>query len=181
MDQRAFVFAARGHCIKGKQCQHITVKNQNMSLGSKQSSLFSFYALPSDGKLKGAVVQYVWSNLRHDQMANLIFHHLATWNNENLPNTIKKDWSKFLIALKLPKIVNFLPKTGPTFVFATRGHCIKGKQCQQVTLINKTICLCSDHIFLLCTSLWWQTERRAGPFIILLQPIQMLIGLEKIN
>ena len=44
MDQRAFVFAARGHCIKGKQCQHITVKNQNMSLGSKQSSLFSFYA-----------------------------------------------------------------------------------------------------------------------------------------
>ena len=30
-DQRAFVFAAREHCIKGKQCQHITVKNQNMS------------------------------------------------------------------------------------------------------------------------------------------------------
>ena len=58
MDQHAFAFATRGHCIKGKQCQHITVKNQNMSLGSKQSSLFYFYALLSGGKLKGAVVHY---------------------------------------------------------------------------------------------------------------------------
>ena len=56
MDQRAFVFATRGHCIQGKQCQHITIKNQKMSLCSKQSSLFSFYALPSGGKSKGAVV-----------------------------------------------------------------------------------------------------------------------------
>ena len=55
MDQRSFVFATRGHCIKGKQHQHITLKNQNMSLCSKQSSLFSFYAQPSGGKLKGAV------------------------------------------------------------------------------------------------------------------------------
>ena len=59
MDQRAFVFAARGHCINGKQCQHITVKNKNMSLGSRQSSLFSFYVLPSGGKSKGAVVHYI--------------------------------------------------------------------------------------------------------------------------
>ena len=56
MDQRTFVFAIRGHCIKGKQCLHITIKNQNISLCSKQSSLFSFYALPSGGKSKGAVV-----------------------------------------------------------------------------------------------------------------------------
>ena len=38
-DQRAFVFAAREHCIKGKQCQHITIKNQNMSLCSKHRNL----------------------------------------------------------------------------------------------------------------------------------------------
>ena len=56
MDQRTFVFATRGHCIKGKQWQHITIQNQNMSLCSKQSSLFSFYALPSGGKSKSMVV-----------------------------------------------------------------------------------------------------------------------------
>ena len=64
MDQRAFAFATRGHCIKGKQCQHITITNQNMSLCSKQSSLFSFYALPSGGKSKGAVV--------HSQKGNTV-------------------------------------------------------------------------------------------------------------
>ena len=58
MDQHTFVFATRGHCIKGKQWQHITIKNQNMSYCSKQSSLFYFYTLPSGGKSKGAVVQF---------------------------------------------------------------------------------------------------------------------------
>ena len=28
MDQHAFVFATRGHCIKGKQCYHIVIKNK---------------------------------------------------------------------------------------------------------------------------------------------------------
>ena len=56
MDQRTFVFATRGHCIKGKQWQHITIQNQNMSLCSKQSSLFSFIVLPSGGKSKSMVV-----------------------------------------------------------------------------------------------------------------------------
>ena len=28
MDQRAFVFATRGHCIIGKQCLHIAIKNK---------------------------------------------------------------------------------------------------------------------------------------------------------
>ena len=56
MDQRTFVFATRGHWIKGKQCQHITIKNQNISLCSKQSSLFSFYALASGGKSKDVAV-----------------------------------------------------------------------------------------------------------------------------
>ena len=30
MDQRVFVFATIGHCIKGKQWQHITIKNLNL-------------------------------------------------------------------------------------------------------------------------------------------------------
>ena len=37
---------------------HCSLK-QNMCLCSKQSGLFSFYALPSGGKLKDAVVHYV--------------------------------------------------------------------------------------------------------------------------
>ena len=59
-----FVFVTRGHCIKGKHFQHITIKNQYMSLCSKQSSLFSFYALHSGGKLKGAVVHLYLSKKR---------------------------------------------------------------------------------------------------------------------
>ena len=46
MDQRTFVFATRGLCIKGKQCQHVTLNNKTICLCSKQSSLFSFCALP---------------------------------------------------------------------------------------------------------------------------------------
>ena len=54
------VFATRGHCIKGKQCQYITIKNQNMSLCSTKPSLISFYALPCGGKSKGAVVHWAY-------------------------------------------------------------------------------------------------------------------------
>ena len=54
MDHRIFWFATRGQCIKGKQCN----LKQNMCLCSKQSSLFSFYALPSGSKSKEAVVHY---------------------------------------------------------------------------------------------------------------------------
>ena len=44
--------STRWQCIKGQHCN----LKQNMCLCSKQSSLFSFYALPSGGKLKDAVV-----------------------------------------------------------------------------------------------------------------------------
>ena len=44
------------HCIKGKQCQCITCENQILCFRSKQSSLFSFYTLPSGGNSKGAMV-----------------------------------------------------------------------------------------------------------------------------
>ena len=54
MDHRVFQFATRGQCIKAKQCY----LNQNMCLHLKQSSLFSFYALPSGGKSKDAVVHW---------------------------------------------------------------------------------------------------------------------------
>ena len=57
VDQGIFVFGTIGHCIKGKQCQHITIKNKNVFC-SKQSSLFSFYALPSGGKSKGPFKKY---------------------------------------------------------------------------------------------------------------------------
>ena len=59
MDQRSFVFATRGHCIKGKQYQHITIKNQNICLCSKQSSLFSFpftMHCPLGGKSRGEIL-----------------------------------------------------------------------------------------------------------------------------
>ena len=52
------------------------------------------------------------------------------------------------------------------FRFATRGQCIKGKQCYPLqfktkyVLVFKTIQL----IFLLCTALWWQIERGGGSF-----------------
>ena len=46
-------FATRGHCIKSKKCHTITVRNNKISLCSKRASLFSFFAQPSSGKLKG--------------------------------------------------------------------------------------------------------------------------------
>ena len=51
MDHRVFRFATRGQCI----IAHCNLK-QNMCFSLKQSSLFSFYALPSGGKSKGMVV-----------------------------------------------------------------------------------------------------------------------------
>ena len=52
MDQLAFQFATRGYCIKDN-----TYKYKNY-LCSKQSSLLSFYAVPFNGKLKGALANY---------------------------------------------------------------------------------------------------------------------------
>ena len=46
MDQRTFVFATRGHCIKGKQCQHVTLGNKTIGLCYKQSRLFYFMHCP---------------------------------------------------------------------------------------------------------------------------------------
>ena len=83
MDQHTFVFATRGHCKKGKQCQRITIKNQNMSLCSKQSSLFSFYALPSGSKSKGKVVHYTIASSNvgklHGQQCDQIWRNFAAW------------------------------------------------------------------------------------------------------
>ena len=64
MDHRIFQFATRGQSIKG--LAHYNLK-QNMCLCSKQSSLFSFYALPSGGKSKDAVVHLlqVWLLIWH--------------------------------------------------------------------------------------------------------------------
>ena len=56
MEQCAFQFDARVHCRKGKQCHNITIANKN-NLCSKISSIFSFYAVPTSGKLKGTLVQ----------------------------------------------------------------------------------------------------------------------------
>ena len=47
--------------------QRITIKNQNMSLCSKQSILFSFYAQPSGGKSKSAVVHFLCKIWKHFQ------------------------------------------------------------------------------------------------------------------
>ena len=52
MDQKTFQFSTRGHCIKGQQYHRITITNKNLSLCSVQSSLFSFYAVPSSCTLK---------------------------------------------------------------------------------------------------------------------------------
>ena len=63
MDHRAFGFATIGQCIKRKQCLHIAI------MFSKQSSLFSFYALPSGGKSKDAVVHSLPSIPLHTNRA----------------------------------------------------------------------------------------------------------------
>ena len=54
------------------------------------------------------------------------------------------------------------------FVFATRGHCIKGKQCQHIAIKNKKIIVFKtiQLIFLLCTALLWRIKRRSGPLWI---------------
>ena len=58
--QCTFVFVTRGHCIKGKPYQHVTIKNETICLSYKQSSLFSFYALPSGSKPKCLLVHCVF-------------------------------------------------------------------------------------------------------------------------
>ena len=54
----SFDFPTEGSAKKVKMLAHCNLK-QNMCLCSKQSSLFYFYALPSGGKSKDAVVHYL--------------------------------------------------------------------------------------------------------------------------
>ena len=61
MDQHAFQFATRGHCKKVNNAPHYNRKLKTY-LCSNQSSLFSFYAEPSIGKRKGALVNCNPSN-----------------------------------------------------------------------------------------------------------------------
>ena len=49
MDQRAFIFATRGQCIKGKQCQHITIKNQIFVCVQNNLAYFPFMHCPLVG------------------------------------------------------------------------------------------------------------------------------------
>ena len=52
MDQHAFVFVTRGHCIKGKQCQHIAIKNKICVCVQKNRAYFPFMHYPLVAKLK---------------------------------------------------------------------------------------------------------------------------------
>ena len=52
MDQRAFIFATRGQCIKGKQCQHITIKNQIFVCVQNNLAYFPFIHCPLVGNQK---------------------------------------------------------------------------------------------------------------------------------
>ena len=51
-DQHAFVFATRGHCIKDKQCQHLTIKNKISVCIQNNLSYFPFMHCPLVGKQK---------------------------------------------------------------------------------------------------------------------------------
>ena len=63
--------------------QRITIKNQNMSLCSKQSILFSFYALSSGGKSKGTIVHFlckIWKHLQTNM--HFKFVHISDIKNK---------------------------------------------------------------------------------------------------
>ena len=49
MDQHSFVFVTRGKCIKGKQCQRITIKNQIFVCVQNNLAYFPFMHCPLVG------------------------------------------------------------------------------------------------------------------------------------
>ena len=57
MDQRAFVFATRGHCIKGKQCYHIAIKNKRCVSVQNNLAYFPFMHCPlvANGKVSWSI------------------------------------------------------------------------------------------------------------------------------
>ena len=73
MDQRAFVFATRGQCIKGKQCQHITIKNQIFDCIQNNLAYFPFMYCPLVGNQKWHWSIYYLSLLT----ANLLFPYFS--------------------------------------------------------------------------------------------------------
>ena len=46
MDNRAFQFATRGQCIKGKQCWHIAIKNKICVCFQNNLAYFPFMHCP---------------------------------------------------------------------------------------------------------------------------------------
>ena len=71
MDQLAFQFTTRGRCIQGKHWRPISETKNFFLCFRKQSTLLSFYAAHSSGKLKGALVHY-WAFLQYWSQTNSI-------------------------------------------------------------------------------------------------------------
>ena len=60
MDHRAFWFANRGQCIKGKQCQHIAIKNKICVCVQNNLAYFPFmhYPLVANRKARWSIVYF---------------------------------------------------------------------------------------------------------------------------
>ena len=63
MDQCAFVFATRGHCIKGKQFQHIAIKNKICVFVQNNLAYFPFMHCPlvSNQKALWSILTFTFS------------------------------------------------------------------------------------------------------------------------
>ena len=93
MDQCTFVFATRGHCIKGKQCQHVVLKNKISVCVQNNLACFPFlhYPLVANRKACWSITTKLWVKPLNqcNQMAILFFQYITIiFNNENLPSSI---------------------------------------------------------------------------------------------
>ena len=91
MDQCTFVFATRGHCIKGKQCQHVVLKNKISVCVQNNLACFPFlhYPLVANRKACWSITTKLWVKPLNqcNQMAILFFQYITIiFNNENLPS-----------------------------------------------------------------------------------------------
>ena len=88
----SFLFVTRGHCIKGINARFLQTQRNFVICNYYALDLFTFYAVPSSGKLKGTVVRKLallvkWLASKHPKYAIRIpstghlFQPVSTNNN----------------------------------------------------------------------------------------------------
>ena len=139
MDHCSFRFATRGQCIKVNNASTLQLK-QNIRLWSEQSSLFSFYALPSGVKSKGAVVHWMETkNYRYLHKWYVVAWSSLVERDEQVDQHNSQTWMVYCHACLAVYFFRFVKNTTAYHLGRYRHHLLFLLKSSMVVVLLKVV------------------------------------------